>query len=72
MLGILTRILTRIPENTATNLNEFLLKTKNFQENFYSIFMTYIKFWTFWKKLEHPRVRIFEIIDCEISGYLNE
>ena len=34
MLGILTRILTRIPENAATNLNEFLLKTKNFLEIF--------------------------------------
>ena len=30
-----------------------------------------MKFRTFWKKDEYPRLIISEIMDCEIGGYLN-
>ena len=35
------------------------------------IFRIYIKFWTFWKKIEPHNLNICEIIDSERRGYRN-
>ena len=35
------------------------------------IFRIYIKFWTFWKKIEAHNLNISEIIDSERRGYRN-
>ena len=67
MLGILTTI----PQNTATNSNAFILKTKNIQGKFYSIFRSYITFRTFSEKLERHTFNIFELIESGKRGYFN-
>ena len=67
MLGILTTI----PQNTATNSNAFILKTKNIQGKFYSIFRNYITFWSVSENLEHHTFSIFEIIESEKLRYFN-
>ena len=71
MLGILTIILTIIPQNTTTNSNALILESKNFPSKFYSIFTIYRKFPTFWRKLEPQSFSIFEIIHSEKREYLN-
>ena len=50
MLGILTIILTIIPQKTANNSNALRLKTKSFPEKFYCIFRIYSKCGIFSKK----------------------
>ena len=49
--------------------------SKNILRKIYSIFETFIKFWTFWKNKEKDNefhgLRISEIIDSERRSYLN-
>ena len=61
-------ILTVIPQNTATNSNAVIFKTKNFPAKCYSIFTICIKFATFSKNFEPPSLSIFEIINFEKRG----
>ena len=71
MLGILTIILTIIPQKTANNSNALRLKTKSFPENFIAFVESTANAEYFQKKLEPHSLNIFEIILSEKCRFLN-
>ena len=51
--------------------NKFILKSREFFWVFHCIFRIYIKFWTFFKRLQSQSLSISEIIYSKKRGYLN-
>ena len=64
-------ILNILTENSATNSNPSISKTKTLLGKVYSISRIYIKFTTFWKKTEPRSLTVLEVNDCDQRGNFN-
>ena len=65
-------ILTRIPYNFTTNSNAFVLKTRNFPQNFIPLLESTWNLRDFEKKVEPQSLSIFETIHSKKGAYLSK